>query len=134
MIVKTAKAHQVLTKGILPLVDDQVIGKVNKAIDSPSDTDIIVENVRQLLLGDIGQIQGLSYRGHRRRNHNAVTAFMKGLENGGADGISVALAHLGLDLVKDEMVRGLGTDLANAVEKYHVAAGRRAKARRVKTQ
>ena len=56
------------------------------------------------------------------------------MEGGSFEGVQVALAHVGLDRIKDEMVRSLGTDLANAVEKYCVAAGRKAKERRVKTQ
>ena len=129
--MRSARTHLQLTRALLPSVDDQVITRVNKSLDNPTAWDKVAESVRETIFGtDFGKVPGLSYKAHRKFNHDIPVAILKGVTEAGVDGAEVALAHLGLDILKDEIVRGLGTDVANAIEKNCVASGRRAKARR----
>lgn len=101
--------------------------KVNRAIDSPSPMDMVMNNT---IKRNNYKVPGLNYGGHRQFNHDILSAVLKGFEVGGSKGAEAALYHLYGDLISDSLVKGFGsTDIrdmfesawlhANKVPKYN---------------
>lgn len=95
-------------------LDPKMIHSVNRAIDAPSQMDLMMNNVgsRTNFI-----VPGLNYGGHRQFNHDLLSAMMKGYQFGGAKGAEAAFYHLMGDRVSDGFAKSLGsTDMRDAWE------------------
>jgi hypothetical protein len=102
------KSHKKITKKLFPNVDPEVIDRINKLLDGPSNG--YEPNPK------FGRIPGLNYRGHRRWRHNAIGAIIAGYESDGIDGAIAAAAHVGVDLTRDQLIEAIGVDGADIIE------------------
>ena len=113
--MKTRSSHNKLTKSILPWLDEKVIDDVNKAIDSAS-------SIGKLISAATGGVSknepllrmGISPKGHRKYNHDAVSAMLTGYSVAGYDGVLAGLAHLVEDRVSDELLKINARDIFEA--------------------
>ena len=66
----------------------------------------------------LGQVPGLSHRGHRKYGHDLLTATLIGLFAGGPKGVPVAWTHLFADAARDRAVTAGGSEAADLGEAF----------------
>lgn len=106
--MKSHKTHEMITNFWMPYLDKETIGKVDRAIDNPSSMDIMLQNMQRQVVGKNFQLPGMFQGGHRQYNHDAISLMMKGLTEGGVDGMYAAMMHGMIDLFSDSMVSSIG--------------------------
>ena len=101
------------------------MNKVNHIIDNPSQNDMWFGDAQRAILGTAFGVPGMRKSGHRRYNHDLMSALMKGYQAAGTDGAIVAMNHLMQDTANDYLVKSMGLDMANLFEAaYLVGTGR----------
>ena len=103
------KTHTRAAKILFPHLDPKIIELIDKLIDTPKPW-------MPPYSPELGQVPGLSHRGHRKFGHDLITAASIGIQEGGAEGLAAALAHLVLDAGRDRIVKAYGEDGADLVE------------------
>lgn len=88
--------HERMTRMLFPELNRGMIGKVNRAIDTPQPW---------MPQPQFGRVPGLSYKGHRKQGHDLLTAGMIGFMEGRLAGVKAAWTHLIMDAAKVQMVR-----------------------------
>ena len=103
------KTHRRAAKILFPHLDPKIIELIDKLIDTPKPW-------MPPYSPELGQVPGLSHRGHRKFGHDLITAASIGIQEGGTEGLAAALAHLLLDAGRDQIVKVSGEDGADLVE------------------
>lgn len=85
-----------------PKFDPKMVQKVNRAIDTPQLIDAYLNNRSKKYL-----VPGLNMTGHRRFNHDLLSALLKGYQVGGYAGAQAAYYHLLADTFSNNMSRSL---------------------------
>jgi len=111
------KTHERIIKELYPDINPKLVELINSIIDTPKSWMPPYSPV-------LGQVPGLSHRGHRKYGHDLLTAVFIALVTGGPKGIPVAVTHLLTDAARDQLVEAGGpdaADIAEAVFNYIVA-------------
>jgi len=103
------KTHNKITRIIMPDLDPKKIERIDSIIDS-------AEPWMPKVAPEFGKVPGLSYRGHRNRGHDLLTASKIGFREGGPRGLAAALTHVALDAGRDQIVKKCGPNVADLVE------------------
>lgn len=103
------KSPKKITRKILPWVEPKTIDNTDSAVDKPGAA-VPVSDPR------LPVVPGAENKGHRRKGHDIVTAAILGGKSGGADGVLVAMTHLGLDALRDRIRKRYGSDVADIIE------------------
>lgn len=118
-----------MTKSFFPWISDDVINQTNHVLDNPNKSDVWFGDAQRAILGTAFGVPGMRKSGHRRYNHDLMSALMKGYQVAGTDGAIVAMNHLLQDTANDYLVRSMGLDMANLFESaFLVATGKTRKA------
>jgi hypothetical protein len=114
---KDYRTHVRLTRSFFPQYDEATIRRVQQAIDVPSSSDIMYNNLMQGFMGpNFGMLEGMNKAGHRKYNHDMFSAMMKGYQVAGIDGAVMGVQHLFEDTLNDVITRSMGRDYATLIE------------------
>lgn len=86
-----------------PKFDPKTVQKVNRAIDEPSMMNAFLKSQQSKRF----IIPGLNITGHRKFNHDLLSAMMAGFQVAGYEGAKAAYYHLMADTLSNNMARGL---------------------------
>jgi hypothetical protein len=104
-----SKTHKKIRETIFPNLDPKVLDRIDRRIDKS-------EPWMPEISPPFGKVPGLSYRGHRKRGHDIITAGAVGLQEAGLIGGVAAETHLGADLLRDQIIKRWGPDAADLFE------------------
>jgi hypothetical protein len=103
-----------------PKFDPKFLYEVNRAIDQPSELDIVLSKK----VGNKFNVPGLWKGGHRQYNHDMLTGMIKGMQMGGYEGMRAVFLHYMGDAIADSMNRSMGTDFKDALESMMLGANK----------
>lgn len=108
------RTHNRLTRMFMGnSLDWHTVNSINKRIDNPTFQDIILA---RLLNQNNFSIPYLPQVGHRKVNHDFLSAFTIGMQKGGYKGVQASMFHYIEDIMSNQLRDNLGTDMRDLIE------------------
>lgn len=114
-----------MTGNWFPFLDPSMVERVNRRIDNPTATDVVLGKARKRMMGNTGFAPGLWTGGHRQYNHDMFTMIAAAYQEAGLPGVQAGMAHIAQDVMSDYLTRALGQDGAMMFEAAWLLANNR---------